>query len=87
MARSEVRSAALLSFLDSHIRIAKGHALYLVAVFHINYRLLLAVRCLALGNAARIVELYGFTFVRCHYLFSLGKPPKSCSNKASSSAD
>jgi len=78
MARSKVGSAALLSFFDSHIRIAKGHALYLVAVFYKDHGLFLAIRCLTLGNAARIIELYGFAFVRCHYM----PPPSSLRDAA-----
>lgn len=68
MTRPKVRSTALLGLLNGHLGIAKGHALYLVAVLHIDHRLLLAVRCLALGNTARFIQRYFFAFVRCHYL-------------------
>ena len=68
MTRSEVGSTPFLGFFDGHIGIAKGHALYFVAILHINHRLLLAIGCFALGNASGFIQRYAFTFVRCHYL-------------------
>jgi len=70
MTRPKVRSTALLCFLDGHLGIAKGHALYPVAIFHIDHRLLFAIGCFALGNASGLVERYAFTFVRCHYFLA-----------------
>ena len=78
MTRPEVRSAALLRFLDLHIRIAKGHSLNLITVRHIYHRLLLAVRSFALGYAAWVVQLYALTFVGCHYM----PPPSSLRDAA-----
>ena len=55
MTRPEIRSSALLVFLNGHVGVAKGHALNLIAVRHIHHRLLLAVAGLALGYAAWLV--------------------------------
>ena len=67
MTRPEVRSATLLVFLNGHVWIAKGHALNLIAVSDVYHRFLLAVRCLALGYAAWVVQLDALAFVGCHY--------------------
>ena len=72
MTRPKIRSSALLVFLDFHVGVAKGHALYPVAVRNVHHRLLLAVAGLALRNPARLVQCDALAFVFCHYSVSLG---------------
>jgi len=64
--RPKIRSSALLVFLDFHVGVAKGHALYPVAVRNVHHRFLLAVAGLALRNSARLVQCDALAFVRCH---------------------
>ena len=68
MTRPKILSAPLLVFLDFHVGVAKGHALYPVAVRNVHHRLFLAVAGFALCNPARLVQCDALAFVFCHYI-------------------
>jgi hypothetical protein len=63
---AEVALAARLALADLHVGVAKGHALNIAVIHHIDDRLLLAVAHLPLADAAGLVERYLATLVLGH---------------------
>jgi hypothetical protein len=67
---SEIAPATFLILFNTHVWVAKSDTLYLIAICDIYNGLLFSIAGFALGYSARIVELYTFAFISCHYAFA-----------------